>query len=620
MKRISTLILGAAALGSTAQIQFDPEITWNLRNEDSIVLPPSPLQFQVLFIGGTDRVQTTATYGNAAGSTYAKEWHDFIGLTEDTDNPGDYFISVNHEMVTANDSIGDGGGMTVFKIERDEDTDSLRVVDQILSDGREGKFFNVDFANTTGETGMNCGGIVSLADGRIWTAEEWWRGDNDAIADRDTTDFTIGSGTATYPVSGSFAKYDGATIKKYQNYNYMTEIDPREAVAVRKQYNWGRQPFEGGVVMADNKTVYLGSDATPGFFSKFVADVAGNFEAGTLYVYKHDKSGSKWVEMPMDNMDQVLSFGDSAVAHGATMFNRVEWVTADKNTGLVYFTETGRDNPASRWKDEKEEGGVYAPHHIARAADQAASAGESITPDSSAYWDYFGRVMVYDPAADTVKVYLEGGPYMTESPDSATYVSTFGKGKNHLSNPDGLSVMYVGDKTYLVIQEDLNGTSYGRAPQGFSERPCELFLLDAEIANPTVDDMVRITHSTWGAEITGAIATPDGKSLLVNNQHPESTNKFPFNHSLTFAITGFDKADPSSLVAPEFNGEGLQVFPNPTSRMLYLSETADAALYNMEGKRVKVYRNVNQIDVVEFTAGTYFLQLENGDTKKVIIK
>lgn len=620
MKRISTLILGAAALGSTAQIQFDPEISWNYRAEDSIVLPPSPLSFQVLFVGGVDRVQTTATYGNAAGSAYAKEWHDFIGVTEDTDNPGEYFISINHERVEANDSIGDGGGMTVFKVERDDDTDSLRIVDQTLLDGRQGKFFNVDFANTVGETGMNCGGIISQADGRIWTAEEWWRSDNDAIADRDKGDFTIGSGTATYPVSNGFAAYDGNTIAKFENYNYMTEIDPKQAVAVRKQYNWGRQPFEGGVIMSDNKTVFLGVDATPGYFSKFIANTPGDFTSGKMYVYKHDLP-SKWVEIPTGTMDQVLYFQDSCTAAGATMFNRLEWVTADKNTGIVYMTETGRDNPGGRWADEHAEGAVHSPHHLARAAEQQlAGGGALVHPDSSSYWDYYGRVLQYDPVADSITVLLEGGPYEATSPDSATYVNRYGKGKNHLSNPDGLGIIHVGSKSYLIVQEDLNGNDFGRVPAGFTERPCEMFLLDIAIANPGVDDLVRITHSSWGAEITGGVGTPDGKTILVNSQHPESTNKYPYNHSLTFAITGFDKMDPTSLAAPKFDGADLQVYPNPTSRMLYLNQTVDAALYNVAGQRLRVFRNVSQIDVAEFTAGTYFLQLEDGTTKSVIIK
>lgn len=615
MKKLSTLLLGAAALTSSAQIQFDPEISWNYKAEDTIVLPPSPLKFQILFIGGVDKVQTTATYGNAAGEAYAKEWHDFIGVTEDTDNAGDYYISVNHEMVTANDSIGDGGGMTVFKVTRDQDNDTLIIVDQSLKDGRQGKFFNVDFANTVGETGMNCGGIISQADGRIWTAEEWWRGSNSNIADRDTGNFTIGSGTATNQVTNGFDAYNGSVIEKHQNFNYMVEIDPKEAVAIRKQYNWGRQPFEGGVVMADNKTVYTGADNTPGFLSKFVADVAGDFTKGTLYAYKQDASGSNWVEISMDNIDQVLSYSDSAVTKGATMFNRLEWVTADKNSGKVYFTETGRDNPSSRWIDEHAAGGVHANHHIARATAQGTH------PDSSAYWDYYGRILMYDPSTEEVSVFLEGGPVHTNetSPDSATYANLYGIGNNHLSNPDGLGYIEINGQSYLIVQEDLNGTSYGRVPDGFSERPCELFLLDLSISTPVINDLIRITHSTWGAEITGGIGTPDGKTILVNSQHPESTNTYPHNHSLTFAITGFD-INPTDLRGPQFSDKGLEVYPNPTSRMLYLSETVDAALYDLSGKRLQVFRNINSIDCVDLAAGTYFLKLDNGDVKKVIIK
>jgi secreted PhoX family phosphatase len=614
MKKLSTLILGVAAFSASAQIQFDPEITWDFKSEDSIVLPPSPLKLQVLFVGGVDRVQTTATYGNAAGSTYAKQWHDFIGLTEG-ENPGEYYVSVNHEMVVSNDSIGDGGGMTVFKVARDPQNDTLMIVEQTLLDGRRGKFFNVDFANTVGETGMNCGGIVSMADGRIWTAEEWWRNSNKDLADRDTADFVIGEGTAVNKVSGGFDTYNGSTIKKYQNYNYMTEIDPRQAKAIRKQYNWGRQPFEGGVVLPDNKTVYLGSDNTPGHFSKFVADVPGDFNKGKLYVYKHDAPGKNWVEMPMDNMDQVISFMDSANNKGATMFNRVEWVTADKNTGMVYFTETGRDKPANSWKDDASKGGVYAPHHLARAATQGT------TVDASDYWDYYGRVLKYDPIKDTVTVHLEGGPYEATSPDLETYKTKYGaKGKHHLSNPDGLSFLYVGNKSYLLVQEDINGASFGRAPLGFSEVPCELFLLDASIENPTLEDLVRVTHAPWGAEITGAIGTSDGKSILVNSQHPLTTNKFPFNNSLTFAITGFDQVPLSNLSAPKFEGDAFQVYPNPTSRILFMNKVVDAALYDLTGKRVKVYRGVDQIDVAEFTPGTYILVLEDGTTKKVIIQ
>jgi len=177
---LAVCLLAGPALRAQLVFPFEIEAPTDY-TPNRVVMPGSPLSLQVLFIGGTDMVQTTATYGNEAGQTHAKEWHDFIGFTPDVDGESLGWISVNHESIYRDDRIGDGGGMTVFRVERDEITGDLNVLDQTLEDGRQGKFFNVDFANTVGETGMNCGGISSVVDGRIWTAEEWFRRDNSSI-------------------------------------------------------------------------------------------------------------------------------------------------------------------------------------------------------------------------------------------------------------------------------------------------------------------------------------------------------------------------------------------------------------------------------------------------------
>ncbi|WNJ18944.1 alkaline phosphatase PhoX [Pontibacter sp. G13] len=602
----------AAALGlmggaAQAQISFDPSTEANFE-PTTVVMPASPLTMQVLFIGGVDEVQTLDSNGNPNGSTPAKEWHDFLGFTADDASNDLGWVSVNHERIQTDAKIGDGGGMTAFKVARDANTDSLVVVAQTLSDGRTGDFFNVDFVNTVGETGMNCGGIVSPVDGRIWTAEEWFRGDNASI-------YASGAGvldTSDYTIAGSgIAIADGQTVARYENFNYMVEIDPREAVAIRKQYNWGRQPFEGGTVMPDNKTVYLGADATPGFLTKFVADVAGDFTVGTTYVYKQDDPNN-WVEIDNSDFNNMLNFADKAVEAGATMFNRLEWVAYNPADGNVYVTETGRDNPASRWVDEKAEGADYAEHHYARALAQ----DPSYTPDSAGYWDYYGRVLKIDVAMDTVYPYLEGGPYFAS-------VTPENYPEKHLSNPDGLSFMTVKpgtseERTYMVVQEDLNGTSYGRMPDGISNRGCELFLLDMTVANPTVDDLVRITTTPLGSEVTGAVATPDGKSLLVNSQHPSGDNPFPFNHSLTFAINGFDKAAVSN--DDLIDESAFQIYPNPVSRILNFTEKTDVAIFTLDGQRVRVANNTTSISVEGLATGVYVIKNKEGQIRKLIVE
>ena len=65
-----------------------------------------------------------------------------------------------------------------------------------------------------------------------------------------------------------------------------------------------------------------------------------------------------------------------------------------------------------------------------------------------------------------------------------------------------------------------------------------------------MDDLIRLAIMPAGSEVTGAIQTSDGKSILVNAQHPSTTNPFPYNHSLTIAINGFDQLDVQTLTDP----------------------------------------------------------------------
>ena len=618
MTKRSTLILGLAFCCVQAQAQklFDENIKIPAGYAPTeIVMPPSPLTTQVLFVGGTDMVQTTATYGNAAGEQPAKEWHDFIGFTPDNSGQSMGWVSVNHEMILADDKLGDGGGMTVFRVKRAADG-NLEIVDQTLEDGRQGKFFNVDFANTVGETGMNCGGISSIVDGRIWTAEEWWLGSNRAAFSsgrgvRDTSDFTVKS---------DIPGWNGKVLKKHQNFNWMVEIDPRQAKAIRKQYNWGRQPFEGGVIAPDNRIVYLGPDATPGFFGMFVAETPGDFNRGTLFAYKHDKPGS-WKWEPIWEDGSLLEHTNTALAKGATFFNRIEWVTIDPKDNFVYFTETGRDRPADVFAQSVNAGGKIHPAIQARA--QAKGLASATDPN---YRDYYGRVWKYNPMTSELSIFIEGGPDFEDSPVEGDYPET------HLSNPDGLAVIEIDGKSFLLIQEDLNGRSAGRMPAGATASVCEAFLLDLSIEKPTLKDLIRLMATPVGAEITGAIQTPDKKSILINSQHPSTNNPFPYNHSLTIAIHGIDKIKVNELTDKNpfkeikltgdagSSDEVFSVYPNPTTRTVYTNTVTDLALYNATGERILVKRGTNEMEVSHLTPGVYYIQNAKGETLKLLIQ
>jgi hypothetical protein len=620
-KIYATLACAATFTVAKAQIPFPVNIdtAWSVK---TVWMPKSPLKFQNIFVGGQDIVQTNATYNNPAGNTVAKQWHDYIGFVPDNTGSGDIgWAVVNHEMITRDNKIGDGGGMTMFKLRRNSSNDSLMVVEQSLADGRSGKFFNVDFANTVGETGMNCGGITT-PQGRMWTAEEWMQSSNagmyagmnlDGNGIRDTSDFIIGTTTPA-----GFPGFNGRTLKRYKNFNWMVEINPKTATAVRKQYNWGRAGWEGGVVMSDNKTVYLFEDASPGILAKFVATTADDFNNGQLYVYKHN-SPNFWIPIE-NNLDTLIELNKVAVRRGATMFNRLEW--GQQSNGKIYICETGRD--AFNFNSGNALNGVVSPTLVDGYKTRYQIKNGTPFPGTDAqaadsvrlgkFADYYGRVIEFNPATNTVKSYIEGGPLAaaSASQSTASYPSI------HLSNPDGIDFMTIGNKTYMIIQEDLNGLTWNRMPGGFTKTTCETYLLDMSIANPTFNDLIRITACSPGAEITGAVMI-DNQTMLLNSQHPSSTNTPPYNNSHTYAITGFSGSTVGLLKADK-NEETFGVYPNPTSRELNLSKTQDIAIYDITGKRIRVIRDAKTIDVSELNSGIYFIQNNEGKIIKFIVE
>jgi secreted PhoX family phosphatase len=593
MRNIFTISLLLLAFSSNAQVNFEP-IDSNY-GPKTVIVPGNPASFQILFTGGVDVVRN-----HKDEFALAKEWHDFLGFVE---KGGKTYLICNHEMNVGNPVLGDGGGMTVWQVKKEANGSWSRV----------GEFRNVDFSEVGG-TMANCGGIQA-PNGRIWTAEEWMQYSNPGIygdpcnpGTRDTNDFTIDS---------DIDLADGATIDKYENYNWMVEIDVENAKAIRKQYNMGRFGHEGGVITPDMKTVYLTDDTSPGCFYKFEASTANDFTEGQLYVYKQDagKYTGAWAALPM-HMDSMLNVQDIAVRLGGTLFMRGEWIDMAKN-GKIYWTETGRDDAGKTFAKYK---GNVAQHHLDRGY------------VDNTYTDYFGRVIVFDPADNSMKVFLEGG-------DGATANDGL-----HLSNPDGLTFLNVGGKEYLVIQEDLNGISEGRVPSHALGAVCEVFLLNMTQANPNVDHLKRLAIGTLGAEVTGARASSDGTTLFLNIQHPFSgmnTSKpsaarlkksyentafgigldvYPYNHSMTLAINNLDDFVWTSFQEPGFSGHAFEVYPNPATRFLKLSRVTNANVYDVEGTLVMQVMNTNQIDIADLPAGTYLIKASEGETVKFVIE
>ena len=349
-----------------------------------------------------------------------------------------------------------------------------------------------------------------------------------------------------------------------------------------------------------------------------MAEQPGDFTKGKLYFYKQNSGqySGTWVEVPNDpvaNWDIMVAPHAWAKQQGITGFTRLEWGQLNKTDGKIYITETGNDKPGARYAAALTDGWSLPQHTYDRAKEQGT------TIDNAAYWDYYGRVLVFDPSDNSVKTYIEGGPFVTDAQ------SVPGKyPEKHLSNPDGIGFLYINGKTYMVIEEDLNGVSMGRMPNtGMRGTNCEAWLLD--MSKPaTIDNLYRLAISPYGSEITGFCSFDDGNVVLLNSQHPDAATigDAAAKNSLTFAITGMKQLI-SSIEQDddkESTTSGIRVFPNPTSSSLNFDVATDAALYDAVGERVRVIRNASSMDISDLAQGTYYVRFANGDTRQVTVQ
>ena len=568
-------------------------------------IPDSPMKYDVLFVGGTDMV-----YNASGQSAPAKEWHDFTGYSAIDGRSDSGYVIVNHERVQSDPVNGDGGGMTVFIAHINKSTGKWEVVDQ----GSGVKFKNVDFSGVGG-TGANCGGVQSSW-GRVFTAEEWGSAFNGyTIEDVNGNDSVHVTGnqviyaqgfadTTDWTVSTFNGASSGQSLRRNDNFQYMVEVDPATATAVRKNYNMGRYDHEGGWIHGDEKTMYLSDDKSSGsVLYKFVADVARDFSKGQLYAYKQSTDGTSgsWLTMPM-TLDDMVNARDVALGLGATIFMRLEWVEGKGDN--VYIAETGRGKNFNV-SGAISKGGTLVKHLRDRDTDNDGVAE-----------DLYGRILRLDVNTNKIEVMLEGGGAVDGNNKPTG---------NHLSSPDGLALATIGSRDYLAINEDMNPSGLPANPDHFDEKLCEIYFLDitGDAAGTSYDvtDLYRFAVGPKDCETTGGRFTPDGNTYFVNIQHPDGGNTPPFDHSCTIAVTGF--ADYLSVGLPKnkVEGTGFNVWPNPVSQTINMNQVTDVRLFEISsGRVIKVVRNTNLVDVSDLSAGNYLLQTIDGEVQKVVVQ
>ena len=310
------------------------------------------------------------------------------------------------------------------------------------------------------------------------------------------------------------ARFDASKTPNEPNrFGWIVEIDPMNPSSTpMKRTALGRAAHEGATVATTRNgkaVIYMGEDARFEYIYKFVSrdtikpggarPNAELLDHGTLYVAKFDANGKgSWLALthgqgPLtaangfaDQGEVLIKARQASDLLGATKMDRPEWIDVDKQ-GWVYTTLTNNSNrggPNQLGVDAANPRVNNTMGNIIRWKDDGDFDG------SSFQWNHF--VLAGDPKLERAdaKGNIKGDAFAC---------------------PDGL---WTDARGVLWIQCDMSTSAMGK---GDLINMGNNGMLAADVKT---GEIRRFLTGPSGCEVTGATATPDGRTMFVNIQHP----------------------------------------------------------------------------------------------------
>jgi secreted PhoX family phosphatase len=358
--------------------------------------------------------------------------------------------------------------------------------------------------------------------GTYLTCEENFNGyfKADKTPGKDQQRYGLGEKTAGWRWHEVDERFDLTQHPNEANrFGWVVEIDPwRPDQPPVKRTALGRFKHEGATVTQakDGRiVVYMGDDERFEYIYKFVSrdhyrpdhTEAGRdlLDHGTLYVARFDDNGQgRWLQLVhgekhahgalsaeygfADQGEVVIRCRQAADIAGATKMDRPEWIAVHPHTGEVYVTLTNNSQRDARNTDAANPRAANSFGHILRWRETGHDAAAT-----QFTWDIFA--LAGDPQN------LDGNKQGTIRGDA-------------YANPDGLWFDPTGR---LWIQTDIS-TNYLNQDEFARFGNNQMLIADVHSR-----ETLRFLTGPRGCELTGITATPDGRTLFVNIQHPGET-------------------------------------------------------------------------------------------------
>jgi uncharacterized protein len=309
-------------------------------------------------------------------------------------------------------------------------------------------------------------------------------------------------------------------------FGWVVEIDPFEPKSMPvKRTALGRMKHEGAWVQETKRgkiVVYMGDDERNEYIYRYVSNLPWRLarwrginplDDGILYVARFNANGTgDWLPLTPSNpalagwslSDILINTRAAADAVGATMMDRPEWIDTFPHalTAIATLTNNNRRGTAPVSVNNSDGSTI---------AGSARPPVDAINPRVN---NVYGHIVTWkydkdwtEPDFEWDIFVLAGNPAAAASDGSDVDGDKFG-------SPDGI---YVAPSGRVWIQTDVStSTINAGAYAGFGNN-------QMLCADPATGEVRRFLQGPKQCEVTGAMVTPDERTMFVGIQHPGET-------------------------------------------------------------------------------------------------
>jgi hypothetical protein len=332
--------------------------------------------------------------------------------------------------------------------------------------------------------------------------------------------------------------------------------------------------FGNGLDLSDQGgRVHISNWPVKGFF---IPDAMANYTVGnTTYLVTANEGDEK----EYDGLNERTTV-DAVTLDSAAFPNR-DMLRENHNMGRFRITNTQGDTDSDGDYDE-----LYC-----------------VGARSFTIWNATDGSVVYD-SGDDFEMITSKDPYTAKIFNADNENNTFkARSRAKGPEPEGVAVARIGAKVFAFIT---------------LERVGGVMTYDiTDPQNPVFSNYVNSRDTMTYAGDNG----PEGIIYIAANQSPDGKAYVISANELSGTLAIFEVTGGPVSNDDLVETEAVRLFPNPvTGDRVYFTETVDATLLDLTGKRIRTVEQASELFVGDLAKGIYLVQFADGATRKVVLR